>query len=435
MKKYLYIGIGVAIVVVLGFIIPPPDGFFGGDEPASSSEPVADPLDVETQTTPVEVLTQTLPLDQIEDEFPQIDSFDVSGKRYFQSTYPSSDKSAGSWITDGGGTTNLYQKLLKNTGTGDYISDNGAARTYQAEIDNPNTDEANGLTLYLRAKKSAVAGKTTTLTGKLYIGGNAVITLTWNNTELETGWTSKFGTTAIGTWTQEQINSAYVEITTTRSGGGAARNVYVSSVRVLVEDQHSLVDNFDSYSDGDLNGQGSWSGSTDFDVQGTTVQAGTKAGGIAKPSASRDIYKTFTAQSAGKQVLYVYNTATNGYFSMQLMESGGTYTSVFAFNTGGYFQILDNTATWNNIQTYAADTWYKVQLEWKDETGHTYCRVIIDDGTPSSWYQSYLDQTTGSNKFNFNKGNDGTANSYFDSFSDPNVVAVPDDPPQIIIVD
>ena len=39
----------------------------------------------------------------------------------------------------------------------------------------------------------------------------------------------------------------------------------------------SLVDNFDSYSDGDLNGQGSWSGSTAFDVQTTIKHSGTKA--------------------------------------------------------------------------------------------------------------------------------------------------------------
>ena len=44
----------------------------------------------------------------------------------------------------------------------------------------------------------------------------------------------------------------------------------------------SLVDNFDSYTDGNLAGQGSWTdpegySSGDFDVQGTTVQGGTKA--------------------------------------------------------------------------------------------------------------------------------------------------------------
>jgi hypothetical protein len=32
MKKYLYIGIGVVMVVALGFIIPPPDGFYGATD-------------------------------------------------------------------------------------------------------------------------------------------------------------------------------------------------------------------------------------------------------------------------------------------------------------------------------------------------------------------------------------------------------------------
>ena len=38
-----------------------------------------------------------------------------------------------------------------------------------------------------------------------------------------------------------------------------------------------FVDNFNSYNDGDLNGQGDWSGSTEFQIQGVVVEEGDKA--------------------------------------------------------------------------------------------------------------------------------------------------------------
>lgn len=66
----------------------------------------------------------------------------------------------------------------------------------------------------------------------------------------------------------------------------------------------ALVDSFDSYTGGDLNGQGSWSGDASFDVQSSVVQAGANAvshattGGVTAT-------KTFTAEATGNQIFYV----------------------------------------------------------------------------------------------------------------------------------
>ena len=52
MKKFIYIGIGVAIVVALGFIIPPPDGFFGQGTDTIS-------VDLQLKTTSDKILANT----------------------------------------------------------------------------------------------------------------------------------------------------------------------------------------------------------------------------------------------------------------------------------------------------------------------------------------------------------------------------------------
>ena len=61
-------------------------------------------------------------------------------------------------------------------------------------------------------------------------------------------------------------------------------------------------DNFNSYNDGNLNGQGGWSGHTGFQVQGTVVKEGAK-GMIADMASGQDwawITKIGTARADGR---------------------------------------------------------------------------------------------------------------------------------------
>ena len=75
--------------------------------------------------------------------------------------------------------------------------------------------------------------------------------------------------------------------------------------------QKILDDDFDSYSDGDLNGQGNWLGDTDFDVQGVIKYSGTKA----------------VKCSLGGTITNIVNPIKNGEVScyMKIVDSGSGY--------------------------------------------------------------------------------------------------------------
>jgi hypothetical protein len=146
-------------------------------------------------------------------------------------------------------------------------------------------------------------------------------------------------------------------------------------------------DNFDSYSDGDLNGQGSWSGSTTMDVQGTTVQAGAKAIQSNNNGNGQIITHAFTA-TGGTPILSVYvrnNTA----------NAQGAYSGISDSAGEGWYCVMKSDNTWylTNPSAFStttavgsgwsANTWYKVEIQV--DTANKRARARIDGGTWSSY--------------------------------------------------
>ena len=232
------------------------------------------------------------------------------------------------------------------------------------QLDNTDLKEAEVLTLYVRGKGIGTA--------TLKIGDTELITLKMEDKKWLTKWNS-----VSGWWTQGQINNARVEFT---------GDIKVSNIRLYAEDQHSLTDNFDSYNDGDLNGQGSWAGSAGFDVQTSVVNSGTKA--VSDAGSAAYIGKSFTGEADGSQVFYIRTTDITKQASVDFMDgSGQSPQSTGLAISGSNFQILVSGGWTDMAGTPSANTWYKMEIEWRNSDDNVRSRV--DDGTWESWTLAY----------------------------------------------
>ena len=180
MKKFLYITIGIAVIVVLGFIIPPPDGFWGGDgEVASVSETElvipSEPIPPALPRYSWDILSRN----QVKDEFiEKKQGFTPTGLLYSELLDPK-----------------IAQTVVSKAET-DYVSDSGKAVSVKTKFEDTNLEWINVGTLYVRAKKD---GNLTdrTLTAKLIDGtGKELISVDFTREELELGWITKWASMA-----------------------------------------------------------------------------------------------------------------------------------------------------------------------------------------------------------------------------------------------
>ena len=99
----------------------------------------------------------------------------------------------------------------------------------------------------------------------------------------------------------------------------------------------SVVDNFESYSNGDLTGQGGWSGSTEYDVQTSIVQAGSKA--VHSGGTNSKIEQTFTLEATGAQILRGRVTSTlSDKWALRIKEGS---SNRIAIKTNGLYIFRD----------------------------------------------------------------------------------------------
>jgi len=183
-------------------------------------------------------------------------------------------------------------------------------------------------------------------------------------------------------------------------------------------------DNFESYSNGDLNGGSggsnwstNWAGSTDFDVQDTVVNEGSKAVKVTHGNGENfDMVRTFSGISAG--VVYVdvrRSTNSNGNFYVILRE-GATSRVFIRFGADGNISIYDHDITdYQTIQAYSADTWYRLGIEFDDASEAEKARANIDNGTWTSWYTVNGGSYTNIDTIRFNATDSSSdVDAYFD---------------------
>ena len=182
----------------------------------------------------------------------------------------------------------------------------------------------------------------------------------------------------------------------------------------------ALIDNFNSYSDGDLNGQGSWSGSTLFDVEGTTVQEGTKA--VSNVSATGgEIAKGFTIQANGVQRFYIRQvdgTLADNSGTFQLKEGATVIVQLFRWSTsnGSDLRYQTGASTYTNFGTLTSGNWFYVDIEWR--SSDKYIRYSFNGGAFTSWVAPVNNFTSGIDTVVLQRYNAGTGETNFDNFTD-----------------
>lgn len=148
-------------------------------------------------------------------------------------------------------------------------------------------------------------------------------------------------------------------------------------------------DSFDTYNDGNLNGQGGWIfygvGEDNFEVQATTTQGGSAKAVKLPQSTGNPTIKKFLGLENGSIVGWLQDATSSTTTSIGLYISGETsVVGELWFNNTGNIDFWGNTGE-TILSDYSPDTWYKVEIEWRDSDG--YLRARANDGTWSSWLE------------------------------------------------
>lgn len=156
----------------------------------------------------------------------------------------------------------------------------------------------------------------------------------------------------------------------------------------------SFEDDFEAYTTGALNGQGSWIdfNGSDLDAQVTTAQAyeGSQSILYAAASSNRSVQQNITAESTDNSVVYLSlrssgTSDTGNWFIRFRDSSNATVMSVYLNGgTDGNIQTRSSSGTYYDVVSgYTADTWYTIGIEF-DFTNNQW-RDNVDNGTFSSW--------------------------------------------------
>lgn len=145
----------------------------------------------------------------------------------------------------------------------------------------------------------------------------------------------------------------------------------------------SFSDGFDTYTDGSLNGQGGWDSLVElFEVQATTTQAGLKA--IFYPQGASNGIKKYMGSKNGRVIAWIQTTlpTTSDSIVFGVGDSHSyAYAEMYFTNTGTLDFWGDSMES--IVIDYSPDTWYKVEIEWRNSDGKV--RARANDGTWTSW--------------------------------------------------
>lgn len=185
-----------------------------------------------------------------------------------------------------------------------------------------------------------------------------------------------------------------------------------------------FTDNFDSYSDGNLNGQGGWiSNSSDqfFTVESSTVQEGGKA--IASVNSFQpfgiSVHKSGSLVSTGRIQFYFKSDENAPYGLFRLTEGDLIKIQIKFFPGFVYYTTSSNENGELGVAT--SNTWHLVTIEWRDIDKKV--RYNLDGGvftpyiSPMSPWESGVDGVT------LYRDVGGPAQIYFDNIQENSALA------------
>ena len=165
-----------------------------------------------------------------------------------------------------------------------------------------------------------------------------------------------------------------------------------------------FTDNFNSYSDGNINNQGGWSGSSFTNVQGEMVFEGAKAVQIYNPyPGTFNIEKLGTLTGDGRITVYLQGHiggTTHPVFEITLKEGSTVMLSAKAY-TGFGFGYYNADVAGNSFLSpliMASDAWYAVQIEWRSSDHKA--RYRINDGNFTDWHGGLANWSAGTDTVN-----------------------------------
>lgn len=184
------------------------------------------------------------------------------------------------------------------------------------------------------------------------------------------------------------------------------------------------IDNFESYSVAALTGNnggsgfsGAWSGSSNFTVVSSPVNTGTRAVGNTSHAVS-SIDRPFT--TAGDGILYFSIQASTAALSgdsagVILRNSGVSIIAISLIVNAGQIAFF-NGASWQNIQAFSANTWYRIGVQW-DGTNHADTARFNVDGGAFTAYTGVSASFTTLDTIRLQYGTTQTVSMYWDDIS------------------
>jgi len=153
-----------------------------------------------------------------------------------------------------------------------------------------------------------------------------------------------------------------------------------------------LVDNFDSYNNGNLSGQGSWVNGVGsyydgIDVVDTTYYGASGKGVVISDNGDAGyVKKSFTGEASGSQVFYAKVSKNDKALLRIRINDSGSLKAFISFEGDGDLDLYATVDEYNTILVdYPVDTWIKIEFEWKASTNSM--RMRTDDGTWSNWFE------------------------------------------------
>ncbi len=155
-------------------------------------------------------------------------------------------------------------------------------------------------------------------------------------------------------------------------------------------------DDFNSYSNGELVGQGGWLEEQRKEkviVQGTTVKEGAKAVEITSGAPGNvSVYKDGALTATGKITIY-FRSPNVGVtdFILNLREGGSNKIYIAAWADGN-LKYYDGSA-WQIIDPYSANIWYSIEIEWRISDHKA--RYRLEGGSWTGWDFTNLSWSSG----------------------------------------
>jgi hypothetical protein len=190
----------------------------------------------------------------------------------------------------------------------------------------------------------------------------------------------------------------------------------------------ALIDNLNSYADGLLGGNGTWSVAGVATVQGVVTSEGAKAAKITQSGSTERLQSgTFPGgpHAFGTQSVDHRVAQTDGISQAVLIQDGdvGSMGNI-TFDEDGYIYIQGGAGGSNQIQAYSADTWYQCEIEWRPTDTGGEIRGRIDGGTWTSWYTSWSDGVREADGLFMRVPPDENGDYYWDNYESTAVNAV-----------